>query len=352
MRKDVVFPGYAADAAASARRQTDSCHVDLRRYISYRKVDAPTMQLLRGFTDTDRYRGGFVAIGNFDGVHRGHQRMIGTLVAQARDAGLPAVVMTFDPHPIALLTPGRVPPTLSTLERKAELIGACGVDVLIAYPTDQTLLNLTPEEFFEQIIRDRLQAQGLVEGPNFGFGKDRTGDVDTLQSLCDRDGLVLTIVDAVACDNEPVVSSSAIRRTIAAGDLSRAVAMLGHPYRLTGVVESGAKRGTGLGFPTANIAGVQTLLPPDGVYAGCCVIAGETYAAAVHLGPNPTFADQTRKLEVHVLDFAGDLYGQRLSVDLIDRVRDTMRFESTQSLQQQLQRDIETVRSRCGLYDS
>lgn len=310
------------------------------------------MQLLRGFTDSDRYRGGYVAIGNFDGVHLGHQRMIGTLVAQARAAGVPAVVMTFDPHPIALLAPGRVPPSLSTLERKAELIEACGVDALIAYPTDQTLLDLTPEEFFQQIIRGRLQAVGLVEGPNFCFGRDRGGDVQTLRQLCERDGLQLTIVEAVAGDEVEMVSSSAIRKAIGEGRIADAVAMLGHPYRLTGRVESGARRGTGLGFPTANITGVQTLLPPDGVYAGGCEIDGATYPAAVHLGPNPTFAEQTRKLEVHVIDFAGDLYDRTLSVDLIDRVRDTMRFDDANALQQQLQRDVAAVRARCGMRDA
>jgi riboflavin kinase / FMN adenylyltransferase len=310
------------------------------------------MQLLRTFDKSDAYAGGYVAIGNFDGVHRGHQRMIGRLVEQARAAGVPAVVMTFDPHPIALLAPGRVPPSLSTLERKAELIEACGVDALIAYPTDQVLLNLTPEGFFQQIIRDRLQAIGLVEGPNFCFGRDRAGDIYTLQQLCDREGLQLTIVEAVPGNGVEMVSSSAIRKAIGEGRIAEAVAMLGHPYRLSGIVESGARRGTGLGFPTANITGVQTLLPPDGVYAGRCEIDTVIYPAALHLGPNPTFAEQTRKLEVHLLDFAGDLYGRTLSVDLIDRVRDTMRFGDANALQQQLQRDIADVRSRCVTRDA
>jgi riboflavin kinase / FMN adenylyltransferase len=310
------------------------------------------MQLIRAFDSAGSYRGGYVAIGNFDGVHRGHQRMIGTLVEQARAAGVSAVVMTFDPHPIALLAPGRVPPSLSTLERKAELIEACGVDALIAYPTNQALLNLTPEDFFQQIVRGRLQAVGLVEGPNFCFGRDRAGDIHTLRQLCDREGLQLTIVEAVPGEGVEMVSSSAIRDAIGQGRIATAVAMLGHPYRLTGRVESGARRGAGLGFPTANITGVTTLLPPDGVYVGGCEIDGATYPAAVHLGPNPTFSEQTRKLEVHLLDFAGDLYGRSLSIDLIDRVRDTMRFEDANALQQQLQRDIEAVRSRCGLNDA
>lgn len=302
------------------------------------------MYLLRGFTDPDCYRGGIVAIGNFDGVHLGHQRMIAALVEQSRRLDVPAVVLTFDPHPIALLAPGRVPPSLSTLDRKAELLSECGVDVLIAYSTDHALLNLSPDEFFTKIIRAELKAHGLVEGPNFCFGKDRSGDVNTLRALCERDGLSLTIVEAMTAYGEIMVSSSAIRRAISAGHLKEAVAMLGHPYRLTGTVEAGAQRGAGLGFPTANLGGVATLMPADGVYAGRCEVDSQSYAAAVHLGPNPTFDDGTRKLEVHLLDFSGDLYGRSLSVDLTDRVRDTMRFADVAALRQQLTIDITTIR--------
>ena len=302
------------------------------------------MQLLRKLSETESCRGGFVAIGNFDGVHRGHQRMIGTLVEQARTENVPAVVFTLDPHPIALLAPGQVPPSLSTLERKADLLEGCGVDALIAYPTDHALLELSPDEFFQRIIRQTLDARGLVEGPNFCFGKDRAGDVETLRELCERDGLTLTVVEAVTTDAETVVSSSQIRRAIQDGRIADAVAMLGHPYRLSGVVETGARRGSELGFPTANLSGVKTLLPPDGVYAARCEVGGLTRAAAVHLGPNPTFDDGTRKLEVHVIDYAGDLYGQPLSIDLIDRVRDTMRFEDVESLRSQLASDVESIR--------
>ena len=270
--------------------------------------------------------------------------MIDTLVGQAHAKKVPAVVFTLDPHPISLLSPGQVPPSLSTLARKAELLGSRGVDVLIAYPTDQALLDLSPEDFFRQVIRGELDAQGLVEGPNFCFGKDRAGDVKTLRQLCDRDGLTLTIVEAVTTAAETVVSSSQIRQAIGEGQIADAVAMLGHPYRLTGIVEPGARRGSGLGFPTANLSDVATLLPPDGVYAAHSEVDGGRYAAAVHLGSNPTFDDVTRKLEVHLVGFTGDLYGRPLSIDLIDRVRDTMRFEDVESLRSQLAVDVEFIR--------
>jgi riboflavin kinase/FMN adenylyltransferase len=301
------------------------------------------MKLLRGFTEPAAYSGGYVSIGNFDGVHRGHQQMLGTLLQQAGAAGVPAVVLTFDPHPITLLAPGRVPPRLSTLQRKAELMEACDVSVLIAYPTDQQLLNLSPEEFFQRFIRRELQARGLVEGPNFFFGKDRAGNVSTLRLLCEPAAMSLTIVDAVM-EGDTIVSSSAIRASLAQGRIADAVAMLGHPYRLTGTVGAGAGRGQTLGFPTANLTGIETMLPADGVYAGRVTLEGAAHAAAVHLGPNPTFADDRRKVEVHIIDYAGDLYARTLSIDLLARVRDTMRFSDVTALKQQLARDVEHVR--------
>jgi riboflavin kinase/FMN adenylyltransferase len=301
------------------------------------------MKLLRGFTEPAAYVGGYVSIGNFDGVHRGHQQMLRTLVQQARAHGVPAVVLTFDPHPITLLAPGRVPPRLNTLSRKAELMQACDVSVLIAYPTDQQLLDLAPKEFFQRFIRNELQARGLVEGPNFYFGKDRAGNVDTLRLLCEAAGMSLTVVDAVR-QGGALVSSSAIRAALAEGRIVDAVAMLGHPYRLTGTVGPGAGRGRSLGFPTANLTGIETMLPADGVYAGRVTLEGVAHPAAVHLGPNPTFADDQRKMEVHILDYTGDLYARPLSVDLLARVRATMQFPDAAALKRQLAQDIAGVR--------
>lgn len=305
------------------------------------------MKLLRGFTDRAAYAGGYVSIGNFDGVHRGHQRMIAALVELARRDGAPAVVLTFDPHPIALLAPGRIPPQLSTVESKAELLDACGVDVLIVYPTDRPLLNLSPAEFFERVVRDELQARGLVEGPNFCFGKDRAGDVGRLQVLCEEAGMSLTIVEAVT-EGGRIVSSSAIRAALQAGRLDEALAMLGRPYRLTGVVRPGAGRGQSLGFPTANLTDVATMLPADGVYAARAVLDGDVRPAAVHIGPNPTFAEQHSKLEVHLLDFAGQLYGRSLTIELLARLRATMQFPDAEALKRQLSEDVAVIRRLCG----
>ena len=302
------------------------------------------MELQRGFDNPAAYRGGYVSIGNFDGVHRGHQSIVSVLVAQARQAGVTAVVLTFDPHPIHLLRPQHAPPSLSTIDRKAELLQGCGVDCVIAYPTDEALLDLTPEQFFERIIRSELNVLGLVEGPNFFFGRDRAGDIETLHSLCDGAGLSLDVVPALQFGDR-MVSSSAIRSDIAAGRVSHAVDLLGHPYRLQGNAVKGAERGSVLGFPTANLEQIETLLPADGVYAGMAQVSGTSLAAAVNIGHNPTFDEAMRKVEVHLIDFNGDLYGERLEVDLFERVRDIVQFDSVEALKQQLLNDVEQVRA-------
>ncbi|REJ94572.1 MAG: bifunctional riboflavin kinase/FMN adenylyltransferase [Planctomycetota bacterium] len=337
-----------------------------------------------GFQNREAYRGGLLSIGNFDGVHRGHQRIISTLTAAARERGRPAVVMTFEPHPIRVLAPDRAPPQLSTLDRKAELLEQLGVDCLIAMPTDRALLDLSPEEFFSQVVRGEIDASGMVEGENFCFGRDRAGTVETLDRLCRESGISLTVVnhvslgdltvsssavrkaisegrvaEAVAMLGHPyrvrgslgdlTVSSSAVRKAISEGRVAEAVAMLGHPYRVRGRVEPGAARGGAIGFPTANLSGVETLLPADGVYAGVAEVDGVRYAAAVHLGANPTFGETKRKLEVHLIDYSGGpLYDRELAVDLIDRVRGTLDFGDAAALQTQLRADIARVAGIVG----
>ena len=300
------------------------------------------MQVCRGFDQAAAFRGGVVAIGNFDGVHLGHRAMIAETVRLAREQAVPAVALTFEPHPVAILR-GSAPPALTTTERKLELLAACRLDATIVFPTDWAFLQLTPEEFFDRIVRQTLQAGGLVEGPNFRFGHNRAGDIETLHRLCEAAGLKFAAVPAVQIDGR-TVSSSQIRQAITRGDIPTANAMLGSEYRLRGHVVEGAKRGRTIGFPTANLERVATLLPPEGVYAGRAWVSGTAYAAGLNLGPNPTFAEQARKLEVHLLDFTGDLYGQTLDVDLLVRLRDTRPFPNVDELKVQLTRDMTQVR--------
>jgi riboflavin kinase/FMN adenylyltransferase len=302
------------------------------------------MDVFRGLDDVANCQNGFVSIGNFDGVHRGHQSMIAALIRNAREHKAPAIVFTFDPHPIALLRPGQSPPPLSTTERKIERLSQCGVDGVIVYPTDQGLLQLTPREFFDRIVLGRLKARGLVEGPNFFFGHNRAGNIDTLREFCAAAGIELAIVPPVVVGDH-LVSSSEIRRLIADGRVREAGNLLGATYRVSGTVVRGAERGRTIGFPTANLEGIRTVLPRDGVYAGRALVGSTWFAAGINIGLSPTFADQERKFEVHLIDFAGDLYGCRVAVELAERLRDTVRFDGIESLKTQLAIDIDRARA-------
>jgi riboflavin kinase/FMN adenylyltransferase len=286
---------------------------------------------------------GAVAIGNFDGVHRGHVQLVTRLNETARRVGGPAVVFTFDPHPVMLLRPELAPPPLTWTERKAELLGELGVDVVVAYPTDHRLLALSPREFFEQIVRERLAARAIVEGPNFCFGAERAGNMALLAQFCQESGLDLEIVEPVVQGDE-WVSSSRVRQAIQSGDMSAARRMLTRPYRVRGLVAAGAGRGAGLGVPTANLKEVQTLLPGSGVYAGRAITSDGAWPAAINLGPNPTFADEAQKFEVHLLGYTGSLYGQPLQVDFFHRLREIQTFASPTELRVQMARDLDRVR--------
>ncbi len=286
---------------------------------------------------------GAVTIGNFDGVHRGHARIVAELLAQAQSVGGPAIVFTFDPHPVRLLRPDAAPPPLTWTERKAELLDSLGVDAMIAYPTDETLLALTPREFFDCVVRGRLAARAMVEGPNFCFGRDRAGDVRLLGELCADAHIPLTVVEPLRI-GDGYVSSSRVRDFIRQGDVAAAEQMLTQPYRIRGLVTHGEARGSRIGFPTANVSAIDTLLPAPGVYAGRALVDETIWPAAINLGPNPTFGEQRCKVEVHLIGFAGSLYGRPLEVDFLRRLRDIRPFPSVDELKQQLASDVETSR--------
>jgi riboflavin kinase/FMN adenylyltransferase len=287
-------------------------------------------------------QGGAVAIGNFDGVHRGHARLVKQLRNRASAVGGPAVVFTFDPHPVVLLRPQAAPHPLTWAERKTELLGQLGVDAVVAYPTDLDLLTLSPRAFFERIVLDGLRARAIVEGPNFHFGRDRQGDIQLLDRLCREHDLTLEIVSADT-EGDILVSSSRVRKWISDGDIDQARRMLTQPYRVRGMITHGAKRGRTLGFPTANLEAVDTLLPGFGVYAGRAYAADKTWPAAINIGPNPTFAEQAVKFETHLIGFQGSLYGQTLEVDFLSRLRDIHPFDSVDQLKRQLDADVLSV---------
>jgi len=312
-------------------------------------MPAGDVKLIRDLAELpDALRGGAVAIGNFDGVHLGHAAIVARLVARARQLGGPAVVFTFDPHPVRILRPNEAPPPLTWTDRKAALLGQLGVDAVIAYPTDEALLQLSPEAFFARIVQERLRARGLVEGTNFFFGHRRAGTIEVLRRLCEGAGVGLEVVEPVMIDGRPV-SSSRVRELLAAGRIDEACAMLTQPYRLRGMVRHGEGRGQRLGFPTANLDAIDTLLPGPGVYAGRALAAGELWPAAINVGPNPTFGGQINKVEVHLIGWHGVLYGQPLEVDFIARLRDIQRFDGPAALQAQLAQDIAAAGRCCEL---
>ena len=302
------------------------------------------MKLIRNLEKfPDDLRGGAITIGNFDGVHRGHATIINRLKHHANSVGGAAIVFTFDPHPVRVLRPDEAPAPLTWTDRKADLLAELGVDVVVAYPTDRQLLSLTHNEFFAQIVQEKLGALAMIEGPNFFFGNHRGGDVNVLAALCGAANINLEIVTPVQ-DTEELISSSRIRALIANGEAGSAAKMLTHPYRIRGMVTHGAARGAKIGFPTANLDAIDTLIPAAGVYAGRTYIDGRSHWSAIHVGPNPTFGENVLKVESHILDFDRSLYGSVVEVDFISRLRDILRFDSKEELIQQLASDIAAAR--------
>jgi riboflavin kinase/FMN adenylyltransferase len=302
------------------------------------------MHLIRNLDDLpDSWHSGAVTIGNYDGVHRGHARIVERLLAMARRMSGPALVFTFDPPPARLLRPDHAPAPLTWIQRKLELLEALGVEATVVYPTDRALLELGARQFFDEIIRDRLGARGLVEGPNFFFGHRREGNVETLGRFCQETGIALEVAEPVQFQGQPI-SSSRIRTAIAAGDVDAARQMLTEPYRIRGLVVHGAGRGATLGYPTANLDQVDTLLPAEGIYAGRVPVDGTDWPAAISIGPNPTFGDGRLKIEVYLIGFDGDLYDRTLEVDFLSRLRGVIRFDRVESLLAQMERDVETAR--------
>jgi len=282
-----------------------------------------------------------VAVGNFDGVHVGHAAIVARLLSEARSRGLPAVALSFDPHPAAVLRPDRVPAPLTTIERRAALLLDLGVDAVVVQPADRLLMGLAPDAFYRGFLRGRLQAEAFVEGSDFRFGADRAGDVTLLGRLAAADGLSCAVVPPVLAGGTPV-SSSRLRGLVAAGDVAAARRLLTADYRVSGTVVVGARRGTGLGFPTANLADIATLVPAGGVYAARVTVPGgrKPVPAAVHVGPNVTFGEQRTSVEAHLIGFSGSLYGARLDVDFLERLRDTRQFPSPDELVTQLSADV------------
>ena len=286
-----------------------------------------------------------VTIGVFDGVHRGHAQLIGRAVQRAQELGVPAVLLTFDPHPSEVVRPGSHPAQLSTLRRRAELVEQLGVDVFCVLPFTVELSRMPPAEFVHELLVERLHVTTVVVGQNFTFGYKAAGDVDLLHTLGRRFGFT-TEGAGLLSQGEVTFSSTYIRSCIDAGDVAAAASALGRAHRIEGIVVRGDRRGTDLGYPTANLSTPRyAAIPADGVYACRFVHRGRELAAAVSVGTNPTFSGRERRVEAFVLDLDEDLYGEQVALDFVARLRGMERFESPAELVTQMDDDVARTRA-------
>lgn len=281
-----------------------------------------------------------VAVGNFDGVHRGHQALIAAALTRARTAARPAVVLTFDPHPARVLQPERAPGSLMTMAQKAELLAALGVDLLAVLAFTPALAGEEPSAFASSVLADALRARAVVVGEEFRFGRGRAGDVQELRRLGEGLGFEVLAVPAVLEGGHPV-SSTRIRESLARGEVAAARVLLGRPHFVEGPVVHGEGRGRTLGIPTANVAVENEVLPKQGVYLARAAVAGrEERPAVVNLGHRPTFGGGAMTVEAHLLDFEGDLYERRLRLSFLSRLRDEQAFSGREALVAQVRADI------------
>lgn len=295
-----------------------------------------------------------VTIGVFDGIHRGHQSIIADAVRMAAKRGVPSVLITFVPHPSEVVRPGSHPPVLTSIVRRAELVEELGVDVFCALPFTLEFSRMAPDEFVHRAIVEQLHASAVVVGENFRFGHKAAGDIQLLEHLGRAFGFSAHGIPLLTEGDTPI-SATYVRSCVQAGDVATAADVLGRPHRVDGVIERGDQRGRELGFPTANLRTDEwAAVPADGVYAGRVVrldewgrtVPGDPLGvAAISVGTNPTFEVRQRRVEAYVLDFSGDLYGDTLGIEFVERLRGMEKFDSVDALIRQMHDDVEQTRA-------
>jgi riboflavin kinase/FMN adenylyltransferase len=299
-----------------------------------------------------------VTIGMYDGVHRGHQKLIGAAVSRARAMRRPCLLLTFDPHPAEVVRPGSHPAILTSLDRKAELVADLGVDAMCVLPFTEEFSRLSPETFTHSVLVEQLHAAQVVVGENFTYGHKASGDVASLTVEGRRFGFAVEGVLLAAVDDDAVtISSTYVRACVAAGDMESAAVALGRPHRVDGIVVRGDRRGRDMGYPTANVESPAfTAIPADGVYAGHLVTrdprsgaSRERFPAAISVGSNPTFQGSRRTVEAYVLDYDGDLYGEHVGVEFVQRLRAMAAFPDVEALLAAMAKDVTDTRSILGM---
>ncbi|MGV8059822.1 MAG: bifunctional riboflavin kinase/FAD synthetase [Smithellaceae bacterium] len=294
---------------------------------------------------TEDFRGSFITIGNFDGVHLSHRLICQKLAAEAKSAGTKSLVITFYPHPKMILHPNIRPFYLiTTLDEKLKLLENCGVDGTLVIPFSPEYSKVTAEQFVYDFLKQKLAVQKIIVGHDCTFGQARQGNSDYLISAGAQLGFKVEVVDAVKVGTD-IISSTLIRNLIMQGKVNDVRKFMGRWYNIAGIVVSGRGRGTGLGFPTANLEPEKELLPPPGIYAAFAELEGKCYMAALNIGVKPTFADYTSTFEVHLLDFAGDVRSKRINILFVEKLRDIVKFDGPEMLKQQIAADVEKARA-------
>ena len=279
-----------------------------------------------------------LGLGNFDGLHRGHLKIVERVKRGALERGGSAMAMTFDPHPPRVVRPDKAPPLLMTKAQKLEALHRAGIQCVAVVRFTHELSRWEPETFVQRVLVEWLRVAEVWVGANFLFGHDRSGNFSTLRTLGPRFGFRAEKIDPVRY-KEFVVSSTRVRRLVSEGRMDEAGGLLGHPYYLDGTVVEGRKKGREIGFPTANLQTDNELVPPDGVYATTITIDGVVHASLTNIGVRPTFGESTRTIEAHVLKFSGDLYGRPVRLAFVQRLRDERRFEDVDALRAQIEAD-------------
>jgi riboflavin kinase/FMN adenylyltransferase len=299
------------------------------------------------FRSSELPRGGVATIGNFDGVHLGHRRILEAVVERARASGKPSIAITFEPHPLAVLRPDHAPPRLQTLRQKEEAIEALGIDWLLVIPFTRDFSLVEPEDFATDFLGRRLGVSEILLGAHFAFGHGKRGNLALLQTLGPSRGFVAEGVPEVLHDGQPI-SSTRIREALARGDVAAARALLGREYEIDGIVARGDRVGRKIGYPTINLAPENELFPEDGVYVTRIEIRsfGRLFDSVTNIGRRPTvYEDFATTIETYVLDFSSNVYGERVRLFFLERLREERRFPSVMALTEQIGRDIETARS-------